>query len=166
MKLTIVILAAGMGKRMQADLPKVLHQLAGKPMLAHVIDSAKQLTPAQIAVVVGHGADTVKAAFEKQKDLAFALQQPQYGTGHAVQQAESLFVGDDAADKTLILYGDVPLVQAQTLERLVEAAGDGVAVLTEFLNDPTGYGRIIRDANGNVNRIVEHKDASEEELLT
>ena len=166
MKLTIVILAAGMGKRMQSDLPKVLHQLAGKPMLAHVLDSAKQLTPAQIAVVVGHGADTVKAAFEKQKDLAFALQQPQYGTGHAVQQAESLFVGDDAADKTLILYGDVPLVQAQTLERLVEAAGDGVAVLTEFLNDPTGYGRIIRDANGNVNRIVEHKDASEEELLT
>src|SRR5699024_10842864 len=94
MKLTIVILAAGMGKRMQSDLPKVLHTLAGKPMLAHVIDSAKQLKPAQIAVVVGHGADTVKAAFEQQKDLVFALQQPQHGTGHAVQQAEPLFVGD------------------------------------------------------------------------
>lgn len=166
MKLTIVILAAGMGKRMQSDLPKVLHKLAGKPMLAHVIESAKQLKPAQIAVVVGHGADTVKAAFDKQKDLAFALQQPQQGTAHAVQQAEPLFVGDAESDKTLILYGDVPLVQAETLSRLIEAAGDGVAVLTEFLDDPSGYGRIIRDAQGNVSRIVEHKDASEEELQT
>ncbi len=166
MKLTIVILAAGMGKRMQSDLPKVLHKLAGKPMLAHVIESAKQLKPAQIAVVVGHGADTVKAAFDKQKDLAFALQQPQQGTAHAVQQAEPLFVGDAESDKTLILYGDVPLVQAETLSRLIEAAGDGVAVLTEYLDDPSGYGRIIRDAQGNVSRIVEHKDASEEELQT
>ena len=164
MKLTIVILAAGMGKRMQSDLPKVLHELAGKPMLAHVIDSAKQLNPAQIAVVVGHGADTVKAAFEQQKDLTFALQQPQYGTGHAVQQAESLFVGDSNEDKTLILYGDVPLVQAATLARLIEASADGVAVLTEFLDDPSGYGRIVRDAQGNINRIVEHKDASADEL--
>lgn len=163
MKLTIVILAAGMGKRMQSDLPKVLHELAGKSMLAHVIDSAKQLEPAQIAVVVGHGADTVKAAFDRQKDLAFALQDPQHGTGHAVQQAESLFVGDSSEDKTLILYGDVPLVQAATLQRLIEASGDGVAVLTEFLDDPTGYGRIVRDADGKVNRIVEHKDASAEE---
>lgn len=165
MKLTIVILAAGMGKRMQSDLPKVLHKLAGKSMLAHVIDSAKQLNPAQIVVVVGHGADTVQAAFEQQKDLAFALQQPQHGTGHAVQQAEPLFVGDAQEDKTLILYGDVPLVQAATLERLIEAstAANGVAVLTEFLVDPTGYGRIVRDEQGNVNRIVEHKDASAEE---
>lgn len=163
MKLTIVILAAGMGKRMQSDLPKVLHKLAGKPMLAHVIDSATQLNPAQIAVVVGHGADTVKSAFEQQKELAFALQQPQYGTGHAVQQAEPLFVGNSDDDKTLILYGDVPLVQAATLERLIEASANGVAVLTEFLDDPTGYGRIVRDAQGNVNRIVEHKDATIEE---
>lgn len=166
MKLTIVILAAGMGKRMQSDLPKVLHKLAGKPMLAHAIDSAKQLEPAQIAVVVGHGADVVKAAFDGQNDLAFALQQPQHGTGHAVQQAEPLFVGEAEADKTLILYGDVPLVQAETLKRLIDAAGNGVAVLTEFLDDPTGYGRIIRDDNGNVNRIVEHKDATAEELQT
>lgn len=166
MKLTIVILAAGMGKRMQSDLPKVLHKLAGKPMLAHAIDSAKQLEPAQIAVVVGHGADVVKSAFDGQNDLAFALQQPQHGTGHAVQQAEPLFVGEADADKTLILYGDVPLVQAETLKRLIDAAGNGVAVLTEFLDDPTGYGRIIRDDNGNVNRIVEHKDATAEELQT
>ena len=163
MKLTIVILAAGMGKRMQSDLPKVLHTLAGKPMLAHVIDSAKQLKPAQIAVVVGHGADTVKAAFEQQKDLVFALQQPQHGTGHAVQQAEPLFVGDSDEDRTLILYGDVPLVQAATLERLLNASENGVAVLTEFLDDPTGYGRIVRDDQGNVNRIVEHKDATPQE---
>ncbi len=163
MKLTIVILAAGMGKRMQSDLPKVLHNLAGKPMLAHVIDSAKQLNPAQIVVVVGHGADIVQAAFEQQKDLAFALQQPQHGTGHAVQQAEPLFVGNDQEDKTLILYGDVPLVQAATLERLIESSANGVAVLTEFLDDPTGYGRIVRDEKGNVNRIVEHKDASSDE---
>ena len=163
MKLTIVILAAGMGKRMQSDLPKVLHTLAGKPMLAHVIESAKQLKPAQIAVVVGHGADTVKAAFEQQKDLVFALQQPQHGTGHAVQQAEPLFVGDSDEDRTLILYGDVPLVQAATLERLLNASENGVAVLTEFLDDPTGYGRIVRDDQGNVNRIVEHKDATPQE---
>ncbi|NLA52301.1 MAG: bifunctional UDP-N-acetylglucosamine diphosphorylase/glucosamine-1-phosphate N-acetyltransferase GlmU [Alcaligenaceae bacterium] len=163
MKLTIVILAAGMGKRMQSDLPKVLHKLAGKPMLAHAIDSAKQLNPAQIVVVVGHGADIVQAAFEQQKDLAFALQQPQHGTGHAVQQAEPLFVGNNQEDKTLILYGDVPLVQAATLERLIESSANGVAVLTEFLDDPTGYGRIVRDEKGNVNRIVEHKDASADE---
>ena len=163
MKLTIVILAAGMGKRMQSDLPKVLHTLAGKPMLAHVIDSAKQLKPVQIAVVVGHGADTVKAAFEQQTDLVFALQQPQHGTGHAVQQAEPLFVGDSDEDRTLILYGDVPLVQAATLERLLNASENGVAVLTEFLDDPTGYGRIVRDDQGNVNRIVEHKDATPQE---
>lgn len=164
MKLTIVILAAGMGKRMQSDLPKVLHTLAGKSMLAHVIDSARQLNPAQIGVVVGHGADTVKASFEEQNDLAFALQQPQYGTGHAVQQAEPLFIGDSEEDKTLILYGDVPLVQASSLERLIKAAADGVAILTEILEDPTGYGRIIRDSKGNVKKIVEHKDATPEEL--
>ena len=152
-----------MGKRMQSDLPKVLHKLAGKPMLAHAIDSAKQLNPAQIVVVVGHGADIVQAAFEQQKDLAFALQQPQHGTGHAVQQAEPLFVGNNQEDKTLILYGDVPLVQAATLERLIESSANGVAVLTEFLDDPTGYGRIVRDEKGNVNRIVEHKDASADE---
>lgn len=163
MKLTIVILAAGMGKRMQSDLPKVLHTIAGKPMLTHVIDSAKQLNPAQIAVVVGHGADQVKASFNEQNDIAFALQQPQHGTGHAVQQAESLFVGDAAEDRTLILYGDVPLVQAETLTRLIEAASDGVAILTEFLDDPTGYGRIVRNAAGQVERIVEHKDATPEE---
>lgn len=165
MQLNIVILAAGMGKRMQSDLPKVLHSLAGKPMLAHVIDSAKQLNPAKIIVVVGHGADTVKQRFVEQADLGFALQQPQYGTGHAVQQAvDQLVGGEQPDDMTLILYGDVPLVQAKTLERLLKAAGQGVAVLTETLVDPTGYGRIIRNEQGHVIRIVEHKDANPDEL--
>lgn len=165
MQLNIVILAAGMGKRMQSDLPKVLHSLAGKPMLAHVIDSAKQLKPSKIIVVVGHGADTVKQRFAEQAELGFALQQPQHGTGHAVQQAvDQLLGGQSPEDMTLVLYGDVPLVQAATLQRLLAAAGQGVAVLTETLKDPTGYGRIVRDSNGHVVRIVEHKDANADEL--
>lgn len=159
--LNVVILAAGLGKRMQSDLPKVLHTLAGRPMLAHVLDSARQLDPARIVVVVGHGADRVKAAFAGQPDLQFALQQPQQGTGHAVQQAVPyLLEGDGDDDITLVLYGDVPLVQPDTLERLLAARSNGMAVLTEVLTDSTGYGRIVRDARGNVCRIVEHKDAS------
>ena len=162
--LNIVILAAGMGKRMQSDLPKVLHTLAGKPMLAHVIDSARQLAPSRIIVVVGPGADKVKAAFASQQDIEFALQQPQHGTGHAVQQALPLLVGgDNPDDTTIVLYGDVPLVQPETLKRLLAARAKGMAVLTETLTDPTGYGRIVRDQAGLVQRIVEHKDATPEE---
>lgn len=164
MKLTVVILAAGMGKRMQSDRPKVLHHIAGKAMLNHVIDSARQLNPAQIAVVIGHGAETIRQHLENDSDLAFALQQPPQGTGHAVQQAVPYFVGDDQADRTLVLYGDVPLVQPATLARLIEASADGMAILTEELADPSGYGRIVRDTQGRVQRIVEHKDASPKEL--
>ncbi|HCB1211566.1 UDP-N-acetylglucosamine diphosphorylase/glucosamine-1-phosphate N-acetyltransferase [Alcaligenes faecalis] len=161
--LNIVILAAGMGKRMQSDLPKVLHPIAGKPMLAHVLDSARELEPEKVVVVVGHGAERVQQTFA-QAELAFALQQPQHGTGHAVQQAVPELVGGDKEDDaTLVLYGDVPLVQADTLRRLLEARGQGVAVLTETLADSTGYGRIIRGEDGSVQRIVEHKDASEAE---
>jgi len=162
--LNVVILAAGLGKRMQSDLPKVLHPLAGKPMLAHVLDNARLLEPDRIVVVVGHGADRVREAFSAQEDLAFALQSPQQGTGHAVQQAAALLVeNQNAGDVTLVLYGDVPLVQSATLARLLEARAGGLAVLTEELADATGYGRIVRNEQGDIVRIVEHKDASEAE---
>lgn len=161
--LNVVILAAGLGKRMQSDLPKVLHTLAGKPMLSHVLGSARQLDPARVIVVVGHGAERVQSAYAGQ-ELAFALQQPQHGTGHAVQQAvPQLLEGDGADDVTLVLYGDVPLVQPETLRKLLEARGQGVAVLTEVLEDSTGYGRIVRNDAGQVVGIVEHKDANEDQ---
>ncbi len=160
--LNIVILAAGLGKRMQSDLPKVLHPLAGKPMLAHVLDNARRLGPDRIIIVVGHGADRVKAAFADQTDLQFVMQVPQQGTAHAVQQAaDHMLEGQTASqDATLVLYGDVPLVQTDTFQRLLDARGQGMAVLTETLSDPTGYGRIVRNDSGEVQRIVEHKDAT------
>jgi bifunctional UDP-N-acetylglucosamine pyrophosphorylase/glucosamine-1-phosphate N-acetyltransferase len=161
--LNVVILAAGLGKRMQSDLPKVLHPLAGKPMLEHVLDSARQLNPGRIIVVVGHGAERVRQAFDGQDGLSFALQQPQRGTGHAVQQTTELLQEDGHDDVTLVLYGDVPLVQPDTLRRLLAARGQGAAVLTEILDDATGYGRIVRNDDGHVIRIVEHKDANEAE---
>jgi len=162
--LNIVILAAGLGKRMQSDLPKVLHPIAGKPMLAHVLDNASQLNPDRVIVVVGHGADAVRSAFAGRAGLEFVVQSPQQGTGHAVQQAVPQLLQGGEDDATLVLYGDVPLVQPATLARLLAARADGMAVLTETLSDPTGYGRIVRDAQGQVVRIVEHKDASDAEL--
>ncbi|TEA76908.1 bifunctional UDP-N-acetylglucosamine diphosphorylase/glucosamine-1-phosphate N-acetyltransferase GlmU [Allopusillimonas ginsengisoli] len=161
--LNIVILAAGLGKRMQSDLPKVLHPLAGKPMLAHVLDNAGGLNPDRIIVVVGHGADRVREAFAGRPGVEFALQSPQHGTGHAVQQAVPLLLENGQDDVTLVLYGDVPLVQAATLRALLEARAGGMSVLTEKLDDPSGYGRIVRNARGEVERIVEHKDASADE---
>ncbi|HBT31395.1 MAG TPA: bifunctional N-acetylglucosamine-1-phosphate uridyltransferase/glucosamine-1-phosphate acetyltransferase [Pusillimonas sp.] len=161
--LNIVILAAGLGKRMQSSLPKVLHPVAGKPMLAHVIDQARLLKPGRIVVVVGHGAETVKQAFAHAPDLDFVLQNPQQGTGHAVMQAIPLLQQADPGGATLVLYGDVPLVQSATLENLLQARHDGLAILTEKLADPAGYGRIVRGSAGNVERIVEHKDATEAE---
>lgn len=160
--LNIVILAAGMGKRMKSNLPKVLHEIAGRPMLSHVLDGTSSLQPDSVTVVVGHGADTVKAAYQDRPGLQFALQQPQLGTGHAVMQALPFLKGEASeGDVTLILYGDVPLVQPETLARLLQARGQGLAILTETLADPTGYGRIVRDAQGHVKAIVEHKDASD-----
>lgn len=160
--LNIIILAAGLGKRMQSDLPKVLHPIAGQPMLSHVLGAARALNPDRVVVVVGHGADRVQTAYAGQ-DLTFALQQPQQGTGHAVMQALPHLLEGDADDTCLVLYGDVPLVQAATLQALLQARGGGLALLTETLLDPAGYGRIVRDDRGRVQRIVEHKDATDAE---
>src|SRR5690606_32632201 len=140
--LHVVILAAGEGKRMKSALPKVLQPTAARPMLAHVIDTARALQPAAIHVVHGHGGDQVRAAFAGQADLRWAEQARQLGTGHAVQQALPA-VPDDA--RVLVLYGDVPLITADTLQRLLAAPG-ALAVLAAEPADPTGYGRIVRDA--------------------
>src|ERR1044071_933704 len=127
MPLEIVILAAGQGKRMRSDLPKVLHPLAGRPLLGHVLDTARALAARRIFVVHGHGADKVRAAFAGQADLEWVLQAEQLGTGHAVQQAAPKLAPDA---QVLILYGDAPLVGAATLKKLLEAAREGLAVLT------------------------------------
>jgi len=160
MKLGVVILAAGQGSRMKSNLPKVLHQLAGKPLLGHVIDAARTLDPQRIVVVYGHGGEQVQAAFP-QADLNWAEQSEQLGTGHAVQQAIPYLEG---MDRVLVLYGDVPLTASATLKQLVEKAGDDFGLLTVSLPNPMGYGRIERDDTGAVQRIVEQKDANAEQL--
>jgi bifunctional UDP-N-acetylglucosamine pyrophosphorylase/glucosamine-1-phosphate N-acetyltransferase len=160
--MNIVILAAGQGKRMRSGLPKVLHPLAGKPLLQHVLDSACSLNPERVVVVHGHGAEAVRRAIEDARpgeQIGWALQSPQLGTGHAVMQAVPQL---DESVPTLVLYGDVPLTRPETLARLLEAAGnEQLALLTVELEDPTGYGRIVREA-GRIVRIVEHKDADEQ----
>lgn len=159
--MNVVILAAGMGKRMQSALPKVLHSLAGKPLLSHVIDTARTLSPSRLCVIYGHGGDAVPNLL-KSSDIAFAKQEPQLGTGHAVMQALPHL--DDAAP-TLVLYGDVPLTSAKSLQRLLDIAGNTkLGILTVEMPDPTGYGRIVRNkSKGEIVRIVEQKDASDEE---
>ncbi|CAD5376097.1 fused N-acetyl glucosamine-1-phosphate uridyltransferase; glucosamine-1-phosphate acetyl transferase [Pseudomonas sp. OF001] len=159
MSLEIVILAAGQGTRMRSALPKVLHPVAGKPMLGHVIDTARALQPQRIHVVIGHGAEAVRERLAA-ADLNFVLQEQQLGTGHAVAQALPFI----DAEQVLVLYGDVPLIEAPTLERLLAHAGaEQLALLTVELADPTGYGRILRDAEGRVTAIVEQKDANAEQ---
>jgi bifunctional UDP-N-acetylglucosamine pyrophosphorylase/glucosamine-1-phosphate N-acetyltransferase len=160
MSLDVIVLAAGLGKRMRSDLPKVLHPLAGRPLLGHVLDAALSLSPRRIFVVHGHGAEKVRAAFDGVPGLEWVLQAEQLGTGHAVQQAAPRL---DGAATALILYGDVPLVRVETMRRLIDASRDGLAVLTADLEEPAGYGRVIRGPDGRVARIVEHKDASEAE---
>ena len=157
--MNIVILAAGMGKRMQSALPKVLHPLAGKPLLSHVITTARALSPSRLCVIYGHGGDMVPELLQA-PDLAFARQEPQLGTGHAVMQAIPHL--DDEAS-TLILYGDVPLTAASSLQALLDIAGkEKLAILTIEMENPTGYGRIVRE-QGEIVRIVEQKDASDAE---
>ncbi|WDS34602.1 bifunctional UDP-N-acetylglucosamine diphosphorylase/glucosamine-1-phosphate N-acetyltransferase GlmU [Pseudoxanthomonas sp.] len=157
--LHVIILAAGEGKRMKSARPKVLQPIAGQPMLAHVIQVARALHPAAIHVVYGHGGQDVRDAFADQPDLLWAEQVQRLGTGHAVQQAMEQV--PDAAT-VLVLYGDVPLIRSETLLRLLQAPGR-LAVLVAEPDDPTGYGRVLRDAAGKVGAIVEHKDADDEQ---
>lgn len=159
MALSVVVLAAGKGTRMQSALPKVLQPLAGQPLLSHVLVAAAGTEPAQTAVVIGHGADQIQAAFQEQ-NIEWVEQTEQLGTGHAVQQALPVLPDEGTA---VILYGDVPLVRAETIKQLSAAADSGLALLTVQLDDPTGYGRIVRQ-NGSVQAIVEQKDASPTEL--
>lgn len=160
MSVDIVVLAAGQGSRMKSSLPKVLHPIGGKPMVQHVLDRAACINDASMHVVIGHGAEQLKAALEDQS-LTLAVQAEQLGTGHAVAQAMPGVKGD----VVLVLYGDVPLTRSETMQQLVEIATRGnLGLLTVELEDPTGYGRIIRDEQGAVTAIVEQKDANEAQL--
>jgi bifunctional UDP-N-acetylglucosamine pyrophosphorylase/glucosamine-1-phosphate N-acetyltransferase len=154
--LNIVVLAAGKGTRMHSRLPKVLHPLAGRPLLAHVLDLARRLGADRSIVVYGHGGDAVPAAFAD-SGAVFVLQEPQLGTGHAVRQAlPHLLPGGS----TLVLYGDVPLTRPETLERLLALPAACLAILTATLEDPGGYGRIVRGRDAKVRGIVEERDAT------
>jgi bifunctional UDP-N-acetylglucosamine pyrophosphorylase / glucosamine-1-phosphate N-acetyltransferase len=161
MQLSVVILAAGQGKRMNSDLPKVLQPLAGQPLLQHVIRTARALQPATIYVVYGHGGALVQAALPHEP-VEWVLQAHQLGTGHAVMQAMCVIPDDHTV---LVLYGDVPLIRAPSLKQLVAVADQGaLAILSVALDDAAGYGRIVRNAAGHVSAIVEHRDATAEQL--
>jgi bifunctional UDP-N-acetylglucosamine pyrophosphorylase / glucosamine-1-phosphate N-acetyltransferase len=161
MHLSVVILAAGQGKRMNSDLPKVLQPLAGQPLLQHVIGAARGANPEHIYVVYGHGGAQVQAALAHE-NVEWILQAEQLGTGHAVMQAMCVIPDDHTV---LVLYGDVPLISAASLTKLVTAAGEGaLAVLTVNVDESAGYGRIVRDSQGRVSAIIEHKDATPEQL--
>ena len=161
MNVCVCILAAGQGTRMHSDLPKVLHQLAGKPLVSHVIAAAKTLSDQAPIVVYGHGGDLLRERITDES-IVWVEQAEQLGTGHAVGQALAHITSDSMS---LILYGDVPLLSTTSLQRLLDAgARSGFALLTVHLSDPSGYGRIVRDEHGHISRIVEHKDASEAEL--
>ncbi|RDI98891.1 UDP-N-acetylglucosamine diphosphorylase/glucosamine-1-phosphate N-acetyltransferase [Dyella solisilvae] len=160
--LHVIVLAAGEGKRMKSKKAKVLMPLAGRPLLAHVLDAARALQPQAIHLVYGHCGEQVRAAFEGQADLRWVLQSQRLGTGHAVREA-LLDVPDEAV--VLVLYGDVPLTRAQTLKRLVSAEGT-VALLATRVADPSGYGRVLRDGNGLVRQVVEDKDADDAQRAT
>ena len=157
--LEVIILAAGKGTRMRSAIPKVLHKLAGKPLLEHVVATARNLSPTKIHVVVGHGSEQVSAAVSGD-DVTCHKQQNQLGTGHAVAQA---LPQCDPASNVLILFGDVPLMSAKTLQNLLASTTDAPSVLAAHIPDPTGYGRVIRDAHQRFVEIVEEKDASEEQ---
>ena len=162
--MNIVILAAGMGKRMHSRLPKVLQPIAGRPMLDHVLETTRGFSEAPSVVVVGHCADEVKSRYDERDDLVFALQEPQLGTGHALMTAvPHLCAGDP---HTLVCLGDVPLLSKKTIAAMREECGmNDLVLLTVKLDNPKGYGRIVRDEFGRVTSIVEEKDATAEEKL-
>ena len=163
MALNVVIMAAGKGTRMKSSLPKVLHRLAGRPLLQHVMGTVAALKPAKSVIITGHGADEVESAMAD-SGAAFVRQMPQLGTGHAVQQAIPALA--DQATTTLVLNGDVPLLRASTAHALARACeGQCLVLLTVVLDDATGYGRILRDSQGHVLGIVEHKDANDDQRL-
>ena len=153
--MNIVILAAGLGRRMHSDTPKVLHRLAGRPLLSHVIETAKSLSPEVVCIVYGSGGEAVRETLGR-NGAVWVKQQPQLGTGHAVMQAVPHL---DERWPTLVLCGDVPLIRAETLKLLIDAAGNGLGLLTATLDDPHGYGRIVRSGK-RVVRIVEERDAT------
>lgn len=162
MNIMAIVLAAGQGKRMKSKLYKVLHPVCGKPMVGHVVDTLHRIQTSRIIVVVGHGAEAVQAYLGDRAE--YALQQPQLGTGHAVLQAKDLLANEDGI--TLVLYGDTPLVKEETLRRMMELhrqTGAAATILTAMLDEPFGYGRVIRNEAGGVARIVEQKDCTEEE---
>ncbi len=159
MAVNVVVLAAGQGKRMHSARPKVLHPLAGKPLLAHVLATARALKPVRICVVYGYGGEQVPEA-ARAADLVFVKQQPQLGTGHALKQALPQL---DQGKAVLVLYGDVPLLAAETLTALTAGDGERLKILTAELDDPDGYGRIVRNAKHAITAIIEEKDATEKQ---
>ena len=164
-KLAVVILAAGQGTRMKSKLPKMLHEVAGRPLLEHVINAAKALGPEKIVVITGHGADEIETHFAK-AGVVFARQFEQLGTAHAFRMAQPALEG--FCGEIVVLYGDTPLMRSKTLQGALEfhrANHAGMTVITSELDNPRGYGRILRDANGEVVRIVEHKSATEAQKL-
>ncbi|KAJ0347388.1 hypothetical protein COL154_013844, partial [Colletotrichum chrysophilum] len=162
MSLSIIILAAGKGTRMKSSQPKVMHHLAGKPLLQHVVDTSQNLNPNELAVVCGNGAEQVMPYLEQQ-GVNTVMQHEQHGTGHAVEQAKDFF---QQSDQVLVLYGDVPMIETETLQALIESGDkNSLKVLTAILDNPTGYGRIVRDYDDKMLCITEEKDADEETKL-
>lgn len=164
-ELNIVILAAGKGTRMKSDLPKVLHIAGGKPLINHVVETAQKLDPKQIFVIVGHGRDQVIEQLKTYKNTQTVVQEPQLGTGHAVQQVQPFL--NMITGNLLILSGDVPLLRSSTLKQLIQTQLDtatAATILTAIVEDPSGYGRVIRDHKDMLNKIVEHRDCTPGQL--